>query len=230
MKPLINQETIGQRIRIARKRADLTQLEFAEKIDVVPQQVSKYERERDLPTVKRLQRIAEVTNRPLYWFLLGQVGVRLDYPAEYVEVFWETARRLDEALYLRWKTGQGPAKEAFGAAFAPVPLGMIDQFPEPFRSDCAEFQRERERVLKNHDEEWKAVSDDPPEIEDRSLMIQLLQRMEEMERAVASLGVVTDQNAEQAAPRLPEPKSDHRSFGELAGNYKKKKRRGTSSA
>jgi transcriptional regulator with XRE-family HTH domain len=74
-------QLVGNRIREARLRADLTQAGLAEKVGVEPQTVSAFERGTRLPRLSTLQRIAECT------------GVRL---TALVELDAERAERDDE--------------------------------------------------------------------------------------------------------------------------------------
>lgn len=67
----IGQEEIGNRIREARERADLTQAALAQLIGLTSggQQISRYERGLIEVSPKRLRRIAEVTNQPMSFFV-----------------------------------------------------------------------------------------------------------------------------------------------------------------
>ena len=56
--------SIGKRIRYYRNKAGLTQKEFADKISVCPQAVSKWENDHslpDLPTIVRISSVLKVT-------------------------------------------------------------------------------------------------------------------------------------------------------------------------
>jgi transcriptional regulator with XRE-family HTH domain len=66
----LGQQELGRRIRQAREDAGFTQSELAEELGLRhPQSVSRYERgETEVPQ-KRLRRIAEVTGKPLGFFL-----------------------------------------------------------------------------------------------------------------------------------------------------------------
>ena len=67
----MNKEVVGSLIASARKRCDLTQEQFAEKIGVTVQAVSKWEHGKNLPDIENLLLIAEITNTP-YQFLLSE--------------------------------------------------------------------------------------------------------------------------------------------------------------
>ena len=66
----LGQQELGRRIRQAREDAGLTQSELADLLGLRhPQSISRYERgETEVPQ-KRLRRIAEVTGKPLGFFL-----------------------------------------------------------------------------------------------------------------------------------------------------------------
>lgn len=97
---MFSEQQLGNRIKLARKEAKLKQEEFAERIDVVVQQVSKYENGRDFPTVKRLLKIAEVTGHEIAWFFLEE-GQRIENgektvtPEEALAVFTELVGQAD---------------------------------------------------------------------------------------------------------------------------------------
>jgi transcriptional regulator with XRE-family HTH domain len=67
----LGQEEIGRRIAQAREEAGLTQAQMAERLGLAhPQSISKYERgETEVPP-KRLRRIAEVTGKPMGFFVM----------------------------------------------------------------------------------------------------------------------------------------------------------------
>jgi transcriptional regulator with XRE-family HTH domain len=52
---------VGKRLRIARRSAGLTQRELAERLDVEPITVSRWERGVTSPSLPRLMRVAELT-------------------------------------------------------------------------------------------------------------------------------------------------------------------------
>lgn len=62
-------EIIAERISQARKKAGMTQEQFAEQLQVTPQAVSKWENGKNMPDIDNLMRIAEITNMS-YLFLL----------------------------------------------------------------------------------------------------------------------------------------------------------------
>jgi transcriptional regulator with XRE-family HTH domain len=66
----IGQEEIGRRIKQAREEAGLTQPELAERLNLRhPQSISKYERGLTEVSTHRLERIAEVTGKPISYFV-----------------------------------------------------------------------------------------------------------------------------------------------------------------
>lgn len=70
---------IGNKISEARKQALFTQEQFAEKIGVTVQAVSKWENGRNLPDIENLMLIAEITNKPYSFFLDSESDNRKDY-------------------------------------------------------------------------------------------------------------------------------------------------------
>lgn len=60
----MNVAEIGKNIALLRKNAGLTQDEFAEKLGVTPQAISKWENGHNLPDIENLMRIAELMNLP----------------------------------------------------------------------------------------------------------------------------------------------------------------------
>ena len=65
-------DTMGQRIRAARKHAKLTQRQLAQELDKREDYVSKLERDEFFPSVTVLIRIAEATNMSLDYIVLGK--------------------------------------------------------------------------------------------------------------------------------------------------------------
>lgn len=59
---------IPERIKQARVSSGLLQVELANKVNVYPQLISKYEAGRVTPSIDTIERIAEVTGLPLEWF------------------------------------------------------------------------------------------------------------------------------------------------------------------
>lgn len=72
----LGQEAIGIRIREAREAAGLSQPELAERLGLAhPQSISNYERGVTEVPPKRLRRIAEITGRPLGFFVGEPAGL-----------------------------------------------------------------------------------------------------------------------------------------------------------
>ena len=65
-------DTIGQRIRTARKHAKLTQRQLALTLDKREDYISKLERDEFFPSLPVLIKIAEVTNISLDYIVLGK--------------------------------------------------------------------------------------------------------------------------------------------------------------
>lgn len=111
-------ETVGQRIRIARLTAGISQEALAEKLGFSDRQmVSRYEGDKVVPPIPRLQEIADMTDRPLYWFFLGPLGVYMNYGPDLQDEFCRYAKQKDQELKLRaehdpekhaWTPGEKP--------------------------------------------------------------------------------------------------------------------------
>lgn len=71
----MDQVKIGSTIATLRKKAGLTQEDFAEKLGVTPQAVSKWEKGRNLPDIENLMMIAEIINIPYSTLLEGETAV-----------------------------------------------------------------------------------------------------------------------------------------------------------
>jgi transcriptional regulator with XRE-family HTH domain len=70
---LLAKESVGVRIRQARREASLTQAELAARVGLLhPQQISNYERGVSEPAPTRLRSIAEVTGKSLAFFFHGE--------------------------------------------------------------------------------------------------------------------------------------------------------------
>ena len=66
----LGREELGRRIKQAREEADLTQQELADRIGVqTAQSVSRYERGETEVRMRRIERIAEATGKPLEFFV-----------------------------------------------------------------------------------------------------------------------------------------------------------------
>ncbi|CZF84919.1 transcriptional repressor DicA [Grimontia marina] len=63
---------VAQRIREAREYRDITQVEMAQHLDVARQTYLDIESGKTEPKVSSLAIIADVTGRPLNWFLYGE--------------------------------------------------------------------------------------------------------------------------------------------------------------
>jgi len=83
----LDPDGIRARIRQARKEAGLTQEQLAELIEKHKRTVENYERVR-VPDYRELNKIARVLNRPIEWFLHG------DVPAD--DALAEVSAKLDD--------------------------------------------------------------------------------------------------------------------------------------
>lgn len=110
---MTDSENIGSRIRLARNLAEMSQEALAEKIGFTSfQQVSKYENNRAEPSLEKLREIAKVTDKPLYWFFLEEVGVYLDFPNEWIDYFWREVHRLESRIHVLSDEISGPPVSA----------------------------------------------------------------------------------------------------------------------
>ncbi|WP_407331787.1 helix-turn-helix domain-containing protein [Enterovibrio sp. 27052020O] len=69
---LIVKSHVAQRIREAREYREITQVEMAQHLDVARQTYLDIESGKTEPKVSSLATIADVTGRPLNWFLYGE--------------------------------------------------------------------------------------------------------------------------------------------------------------
>jgi len=65
-------KTLSERLRIARKRAGITQVKLAEKLGITYPTVNRYERGHRIPDAALLARIAEIVDCDPGWLLSGQ--------------------------------------------------------------------------------------------------------------------------------------------------------------
>lgn len=65
----IKKTEFGERLRIARQSAHLSQLELGVAIGVSDRAISSYEQGRTLPPIENLKKIAQKTNYPLRFFV-----------------------------------------------------------------------------------------------------------------------------------------------------------------
>ena len=72
-------ETLGKRIASLRKKADLTQEELAEKLDVSPQAVSKWENDMSCPDIMLLPRLAQLLGCSTDTLLSGEGDASVKY-------------------------------------------------------------------------------------------------------------------------------------------------------
>lgn len=65
---------VGNRVRMARIAATMSQEQLGEKLGLTFQQIQKYEKGTNRIAPSRLQVVADVTNHPVAWFFEGQPG------------------------------------------------------------------------------------------------------------------------------------------------------------
>ena len=81
-KPTAMDQRVGQRIRLARKVAKLSQSKLGDSVGVTYQQIQKYENGTDRIGAGRLYHVAQVTDQPISFFF----NEAEDYSSEDVEV------------------------------------------------------------------------------------------------------------------------------------------------
>ena len=76
---------LGEKIKIARISAKLSQKQLANKLQLSEKTISAYEKERAIPPVPTLERIASITNQPIQFFMdngkkdpLEEISSKLD--------------------------------------------------------------------------------------------------------------------------------------------------------
>ena len=75
----MNTAEMGRKIAELRKKNNLTQEEFAEKIGVTAQAVSKWETGKNIPDMDNLALAVKLFNVPYSYFAEPQNGVHLEY-------------------------------------------------------------------------------------------------------------------------------------------------------
>jgi ribosome-binding protein aMBF1 (putative translation factor) len=61
-------QRIGRRIREARTSRNLSLMQMAELAQIAPQQLQKYETARTRVSASRLYQLAQILDRPVFWF------------------------------------------------------------------------------------------------------------------------------------------------------------------
>jgi len=113
--------TLGERIRVARLRAGLSQAALARKSNVTASAVAQWEHPLGTrPDVDRLQSIATATNVPLTWLVSGPALAsataqvfELETPAIAIDVYAETL--VEETLLKDFRQMSPQAREHFAA-------------------------------------------------------------------------------------------------------------------
>lgn len=82
--------TTGEKIKEARKRANMTQKELGDKLGVSPVMISQYESDKRKPKIETLERVATALNVPISAFLDG-----LSEP-QHIKSVWEWIQSNDE--------------------------------------------------------------------------------------------------------------------------------------
>jgi len=113
--------TLGERIRIARRRAGLSQAALAQKSHVTASAVAQWEHPSGTrPDLDRLQAIATATDVPLAWLVSGSALVdaptqvfEMEAPAVAIDVYAETL--VEETLLKDFRQMSPLAREHFAA-------------------------------------------------------------------------------------------------------------------
>jgi transcriptional regulator with XRE-family HTH domain len=93
--------TIGERIR--EMRAKMTQVKFAEAVEIKQAMVSRYEANREVPSPKILFRMAKFTGKTVEWVLTGQDSLLAPISVEELKTIQDkkqTALTRDDLLNL----------------------------------------------------------------------------------------------------------------------------------
>ena len=69
---LLEKTTLSSRIKLARKKANFSQEEIAEKIQITKQQFSKYEKDKSIPPSDKLLKISQLCEVDPGWLLSGE--------------------------------------------------------------------------------------------------------------------------------------------------------------
>lgn len=60
---------LGERIKERRKELGMSQKELGEKLEITQKQISKYERDESIPTIRQIEKIAEALKVPIGYFI-----------------------------------------------------------------------------------------------------------------------------------------------------------------
>ena len=69
---LLEKTTLSSRIKLARKKANFSQEEIAEKLQITKQQFSKYEKDKSIPPSDKLLKISQLCEVDPGWLLSGE--------------------------------------------------------------------------------------------------------------------------------------------------------------
>lgn len=224
-----NENLVGLRIRAARKGAGLNQSQLAEKIGVTTNMVSRYEAEGADASFDRVRKIAEVTNRPFYWFFLEETGVRLDFSPDRHEEFWQRVRDIEVEDFAAPDAGvQVPTSSHYRHSNGlPIErtddeeswhklqvIGTYEEFEQSYSQGHAETMvRESQEYV--NDLPMENPLDERPSL--ARLLIERLERLEERVEQMAVPSPVSARAAEgEKTSAIPGQK-----FGRLAENPSK---------
>lgn len=112
--------TIGKQIRIARKRAGLTQKELGEKLNISQAAIGQFENEKSNPNLKTIQKIANVLN--IHWLdLLGDDIQSTDFLTQDLQTstdlefkhVWENLLVMNDIRFMNYTTHTGESGMIF---------------------------------------------------------------------------------------------------------------------
>lgn len=110
--------TVGQRIRVARNKAGLTQRELAARAETATGTIQQYELEKRQPRLEQLRRIANVLGVDINWLMNGHtmeerdVAFKASADQRYRDAKeWLRQKKMDEAFQSLNEQGQQKAVE-----------------------------------------------------------------------------------------------------------------------
>jgi len=88
--------TFSNKLKEARRSANLSQKQLAEKLNLSEKTISAYEMERAIPPVPTLEKIAKITGQPINFFMNGDEGkVTLNDIAEKLDIIMSELKKLN---------------------------------------------------------------------------------------------------------------------------------------
>lgn len=87
---------IAEKIKQARMSAGLSQKELAKKLDLSEKTISAYEKERAIPPSPTLQKIADITDKPLQFFSNKQNQVTIEDIGKKLDIIIEELKKIND--------------------------------------------------------------------------------------------------------------------------------------